>query len=387
MTPLKRAWALAAMLLAICGQSYAQEQEASPWLLTVSANHGAWNSDKASSDGSQTTGFVQMAYAVESWGLSVSGTYARTSYMTEGADGRFEVSTPADTDISTFYLVKLAGWTLRGGVDIKAPTGKHAYTDEEISRIMVDKLSQEIMLLNTYGGGLSVIPHFVAVYSMKPFTIGAAARYEITGEYDPTTQTGNDNFNPGDRITALLTGAWAVTDDDALMLTASYLSLGKDKQDGKDVFRQGDTYSADARYIRSWGEALSTSLGVIYRNQGINQALTAESYLQSEVSNSNNNSLETYLNGQYRYTKSLLLRGTAGMKIVGANGYPEDDPLYDAGIEKQYLEAGASWYFTEGMYTTALLRYTRIKNKMDALSSADTVYGLVNVDISFVYGF
>lgn len=376
-----------ALLLSAPGTLHAQEKGRNPWLLTVSANHGAWSADKSSVEGSQSVGFLQLAYDLETMGCSVSGTYARANYMAAGADGRFEIDTFADTDISTFYMSKLGDLTLRGGVDLRVPTGKSSYTNAQISRLMIDKVSQEIMLINTYGGGLNVIPHFVAVYSMKAFTIGAAARYEIAGDYDPTTETANDQFDPGDRLTALVTGAWAVTDGDAVMLTASYLSVGKDKQDGKDVFRQGDTYSGDARYIRKWGEGVNTVLGVTYKNQGINQSLTTESYLQSEVSNSNNNSLEVYLNGQYRYSKSLLLRGLGGVKIVGANGYAEADPLYDAGLDKQYAEAGVTWYFTDGMYATAQLRYTKINNKKDALAEADTAYGVANADLSFVYGF
>lgn len=378
---------VAVFLLSMPGALHAQEKGRNPWLLTVSANHGSWNADKSSADGSQSVGFFQLAYDLETVGCSVSTTYANASYRPAGADGRFEVDTFADTDISTFYMAKLGGLTLRGGVDLRVPTGKSAYTNEQVSRIMIDTVSQEIMLINTYGGGLNVIPHFVAVYSMKGFTIGAAARYEIAGEYNPTTETANDQFDPGDRLTALVTGAWTVTDSDALLLTGSYLSVGKDKQDGKDVFRQGDTYSGDARYIRKWGATVNTVLGVTYKNQGTNQALTSENYLQSEVSNSNNNSLEAYLSGQYRYSKSLLLRGLAGVKVVGANGYLEADPLYDAGLDKQYAQAGVTWYFTEGMYATAQLRYTRITNKKDALAEADTVYGVANADLSFVYGF
>ena len=378
---------VAAVLLSMTGPLYAGENERNSWLLTVSSNYGSWTSDKFSADGSQSVGFLQLAYDLETMGASVSTTYANASYKAAGADGRFEINTFADTDISTFYMARLGDLTLRGGVDLRVPTGKSAYTNEQISRIMIDKVSQEIMLLNTYGGGLNVVPHFVAVYSMKRITVGAAGRYEFTGDYDPATETASDQFNPGDRLTALVTGAWAITDGDAVMLTASYLSLGNDKQDGKDVFRQGDTYSGDARYIRKWGEAVNTVLGVTYKNQGINQALTSESYLQSEVSNSNNNSLEVYLNGQYRYSKSLLLRGLAGMKAIGANGYAEADPLYDAGLDKQYAEAGATWYFTDDMYATAQLRYTSIKNKKDSLAEADTVYGVINADLAIVYGF
>lgn len=377
----------ATLLLAMPGLCHAQEKDRAPWLLTLSANHGSWNADKSSAEGSQSVGFAQLAYDGETMGCSVSSAYARASYMSVGADGRFEIATLADTDISTFYMAKLGDVTFRGGLDLRVPTGKHAYTNAETSRMMIDKVSQEIMLLNTYGGGLNVIPHFVAAYSMKAFTIGAAVRYEITGEYDPTTETEGDNFDPGERLTALVTGAWAVTDDDALLLTMSYLGVGKDRQGGKDVFRQGDTYSADARYIRRWGEAFTTILGATYKNQAINQSLTSESYLQSEVSNSNNNSMEVYLNGQYRYSKSLLLRGLAGMKVIGANGYAQEDPLYDAGLDKLYVEPGVSWYFTDRMYATAQLRYTQVNNKMDALSTADTVYKVINADLSLVLSF
>ncbi|MBF0633762.1 MAG: hypothetical protein HQK85_03805 [Nitrospinae bacterium] len=57
-----------AFLLSMPGALHAKEKERNPWLLTVSSNHGSWTSDKFSADGSQSVGFLQLAYDLETMG-------------------------------------------------------------------------------------------------------------------------------------------------------------------------------------------------------------------------------------------------------------------------------------------------------------------------------
>ncbi|MBI4667088.1 MAG: hypothetical protein HY751_11850 [Nitrospinae bacterium] len=382
------AWAI--VLMALSSPATAQEEGVpvkNPWLLTISSNYGKWSASDVTSDGNQALGLVQLSYSPGDWGAAVSGTYAKTSYKSATSENRFDVSTLADSDLSLFYMYKTGGLTLRGGLDARLPTGKHSFSTEQLATVMVDELNQELMLLNTYGGGLNIIPNLVAVFSVKPFTFGAGLRYELTGEYDPTTDTEGDNFNPGDRLLALVNGSFSFSDSDIVMLTLSYLNLTRDKQGGADVFRQGDTYSADMKYFRAWGDMFTSILGVTYKTQAKNESLSSESFLLSEASNSNNNILDIYANGTYRYSKEIAIQGVVGVKFVGANGYLEDDPLYDAGLDKIYVEPGVTWYFTESAYVSGKIRYSRIKNKKDALSEADAVYSLYNADVSFVYGF
>ena len=126
---------------------------------------------------------------------------------------------------------------------MRLPTGKASYSETELNSIFTDDLSQDLMLVNSYGGGTNLSPHFMAAYKVGSFVLGAGLKYEITGEYDPTTDTADDNFDPGDRLLALINAVWTMTGDRFMMLTLTYGSVGKDKQGGADVYQEGDTWS------------------------------------------------------------------------------------------------------------------------------------------------
>ena len=365
----------------------AAEDSKNPWLVSLSANYGSWRTGDLDSDGSQAMGFFQMSYDSGSWGAALTGAYVNTSYKASFSDDRFTIDTFTDTDISTYYSYKRKALTVQGGVDIGLPTGEPSYSDEDLSRIIVDDVSQDLMLINTYGAGLDIIPHIVLVYKFGRFTGGLGARYEFTGEYDPTKDTPDDNFDPGDRLLGVLNGVLTVSKKDYLLLTLSYSYYGKDKQGGEEVYRQGDTVSVDGRYIRQWDSALNTVLGVSYLTQAKNEILGDGGSLESERANSNNNSLEVYLNTIYRYSGKLSLTGLVGYKQVGANGYSEDDDYYDAGRSKAYVEPGIAWYFSSRMYATLKARYSSVKDKKDASSAKDASYDVLNVDAGVVYSF
>lgn len=380
---------LACIILLSAGPVSAQEADkARPWLVSLSANYGTWSTSDLDSDGSQALGFLQISYDADSrWGAAVTGAFVNTSYKASHSEERFDISTLTDTDLSTYYSLQAGALTLRGGVDLRIPTGKSDYSEEEYGRIIIDDLSQDLMLLNTYGGGLNVAPHFVAVYKFGRFTGGLGARYEFAGEYDPTSDTDDGKFDPGDRLLLLLNGVAKVSSKDYFLLTVSYSTYSKDSQDGQDVYRQGDTVSAEARYIKQWDDFLSNVVGVVYKTQQKNELISETGSLESELANSNNNSLEVYLNNVYRHSSKLSVTGLVGYKEVGANGYEEGNDYYDAGRNKIYVEPGMSWYFTSNVYSTLRARYSYVKDKQDASSEVDAAYNVFNVDVGLVYSF
>ncbi|MBI4829302.1 MAG: hypothetical protein HY804_10945 [Nitrospinae bacterium] len=384
MTP--RALIIAA-LAALAVPAWAQEQPASPWLVSLSANYGAWRASGVDSDGSQALGFVQASYATDAYGASVTGVGARTSYLIPAGTERFEITTISDTDIATYYLHTFGAVTLRGGVDARIPTGKHAYTDTELSSIFLDDLSGDLMLVNSYGGGFDVTPHFLAIYNFDGFVAGAGFKYEFTGEYDPTTDTADDNFNPGDRLTALVNAVYTVGESRYAMLTLSYSRSEKDTQGGVAVYRAGDTYSAEGRLIWRWANGLTSVASASYRTQTKDELLGEESLLVSEISNSNNNLYELFVNNVYQYAGGVSFSGLIGYKQALANGYAEGDALYDAGRAKLYLEPGVIYNLSDTSYASFKLRYTYLRDLADAFSASDATYSLINADISLVTRF
>jgi hypothetical protein len=370
--------------------SYAQEdtgkKEVGGSTISATTNYGSWNG--GDNNGSQSLGYLQAAYDAQDWGVVVTGKGAKTSYKTALSEERLDLTTLTDSSVSTYYAYKTGDLTVRGGVDVSLPTGKHSYTGAELARIITDPVSQDLMMVNTYGTGTNVTPHLLAVYKVGDLlTVGGGVHYEFAGQYDPTTDVSSDILDPGDRIMAMLNGVLTLSDSDFLMLSAIYNHSGVDKQDGKDIFRTGDTYSLEARYIRKWEESFSSIFSVAYRQQDKNAMISAGDVLNSELSNSNNNSWEVYVNNIYRYSDDFSITGIFGYKQVFANKLKEDEVLYDGGRWKAFVEPGVMWFLSHSNYVTLKLRYSYIFDKKDAFEPADTGYNVFNADLGYTFSF
>ena len=388
----KACW-LAALLCSVTvsassAQEGADKGDAGGFTVSATANYGSWSSIAGDNKGSQGLGYFQAAYDAANWGVAVTGKGANTSYKTVLSEDRLEFSTLTDTSISTYYSYKTGDLMLRGGVDLSLPTGKHSYTGSELGRIITDPLSQDLMMVNTYGAGTNVTPHLMAVYRVSDqFTIGGGARYEFTGPYDPTSDVSADNLDPGDRVMAMLNGVLTLTDSDYFMISAMYNQSGVDKQEGKEIFRTGAMYSLEARYIRKWEESFSSIFSVAYRQQDKNEILSATNVLNAELSNSNNNSWEAYINNVYRHSDDFSFTGMAGYKQVFPNGLKADEALYDGGRWKAYVEPGAMWFLSQANYVSFKLRYSYIFDKKDSFASEDSGYNVYNADLGYTYSF
>jgi hypothetical protein len=279
-------------------------------------------------------------------------------------------------------------FTLSLGVDVTFPMGKADYTNEELSQLIIDPISNDLMIANVYGEGLNIIPHATAIFqATSKLTMGLGVRYEVTGEYDPTSDTANDNFNPGDRLLALVNTAYEIDAGRFLIFTATYFRLGTDVQGGKEIYRSGDAMTAELRYIHSWWAAFSSVLSVKIRTQQPNEAVDQTATLISEQNNSNNDYLELFLNNIYRYSSDFSFLALAGYKQALENEYATDSLLYDAGRSKYFIEPGMMWFLNRNLYFTAKFRYSIVADKQDAFSPIDTNYTIWNADAGIVYAF
>ena len=366
----------------------AQTSAEKPWLITLSSNYGQWSASGLANSGSQATAFLQAAYGGAAWGGSITGRGARVSYETEQASGKLEFTTLTDTTVATYYLHQRGTVTLRGGVDFMLPTGKHAFTRDELTKVVTDTITQDLMPLNSYGGGLNVNPHLLALWQANQrLTAGIGARYEFTGSYDPVSDTPDDTLDPGDRILGIANAAYALAEGQYLIASFTYSRTGADKQEGQDIYRAGDTLAADARYLRSWTPELTTVVSVSYQTQGKSESQGQGGVLNSELSNSNNNVWEILFNNSWKYSSAFSYLLMAGYKQVLANGYAPGDSLYDGGRTRAFVEPGVTWRFHPLAYAALKARYSYLQDKQDAFAAKDSAYHVFNFDAALVFNY
>ena len=76
-------------------------ETARPWLAAIYANYGRFDTGDVDADGSQTIGYLQLAYrSGDTWGVGVTSSYASTSYAPAHTEGRFDVTGMTDSALS-----------------------------------------------------------------------------------------------------------------------------------------------------------------------------------------------------------------------------------------------------------------------------------------------
>jgi len=376
---------LLALVAGSVGQAWADENR--PWLVALYLNHGSFDTSDIDADGRQTIGYAQVVYDRDKWGLGLTSAYVQTKYKTQSSAERLDISGLTNTTITSFYKTSLGGWNLRFGLDVATPTGKTDKSVEELGMEMADDVRDDLLLMNSYGRGLDLAPHISATLKSGPVTWGLGGRYTLAGEYDPTSNAANDNFDPGDNLKAVGSVMLRFRTRNSILLTFMYSTSGEDKQSGKSVFRNGDIYTLETRLVRNWSNELTSTLAFVHNRQTKNKRLAQGAALVSELNNSNVNTTDIFAQNAYVYDRRLTITLVGGYRVAASNGYGEGDTFYDAGRKKVYLEPGVIWSFSESYYSTFRLRYSHVNDKKDAFSSTDAAYQVFRIDTGVVFSF
>ncbi|MDH5639456.1 MAG: hypothetical protein OEZ04_13300 [Nitrospinota bacterium] len=380
---------LAALVVGLASSNASMAQEQKLWTMAFTANNGSWSASSLDNQGSQSMAYFQVSRQGGNWGGALTTKFANTSYKTEyGGPDTLDISSMTGTSISTFYNVKRGATTLRAGLDMDLPTGKNSYSDAEVEKLILDRLSEDLMLVTSYGEGTNIIPHALLAHSFgEKLTLGFGAKYEITGKYDITEDTEGDELNPGDRTFIVANAAYSWRKGDFILLTATYASATEDTQKDIPVFKQGVINTVEIRSINKLSNGMTLIISASSSSQEKNSSLGGDNKLVQEILNSNNNITQLYGSGIYPYTRNMSITGMAGYKAAGANGYVDSDPLYDGGRTVLFVEPGVMWTGRKDMRVSFKGRYSMVDDKKDAFSSEDTSYSLINLDLGLIWAF
>jgi hypothetical protein len=375
--------------LALAGGPAAAEEdgEAKPITLAVFSNMGSFKASGANADGTQNIGYFQLIYATRDWGIGATSAYAATDYVSTLSKERLKRSGMTDASIVTYYNHRAGDFMARCGVDVSIPTGKASQTSKDLTKNIADDINQDLLLINSYGSGLNVAGHLALSYKTGALTWGMGLRYLVAGAYDPMSDKEKDIFDPGDSLLAMASALYNVSPEDRALLNFSRTMQGKDKQDGKAIYRNGDVSSAELRYMRDWADGLMTTLILAARQQDKNERLYSGDQYKTETGNSNANTTEAGLEMAWKQSSNLLLTGAGGYKSAKANGYQVKDYLYDGGRTRWFIEPGVRWTFYNDLLLSLKARYTEIKDNKDYFSPNGATYKVNNVDLGLIMGF
>ena len=377
-------------LLLVCNAFAETADDEAKMVFQLNENHGIWYNDSSPKiEGSQNYIYFSLAYRNPGYGVTLLGSHADTTYIYNGGrPNNFHLTTILDTTISGFYKFEnIKGLGVRAGLDINLPTGTHGFSNKELSTLFLDRVTQDLNIVTSFGKGLDFAPNLVTTKALSKVTVGLGVRYEMQGEYDPTKDIAGDDYDPGDLLMLIGTGLYRPDEEGSILMVdiASVMST-RDRQGGKDVFKQGAVNSLEVRYIKKY-ELFRATYFASYSIQEKNQILSGGGGVTSEDRNSNSNLYQFFVNLSYPMSNRINVNGIVGYKMVMANGYSAGHTLYDGGYTKLNMGGGASFILSDRFFWTADMRFYQISNEADALEPATAAYNGINVDIGFVYTF
>ncbi|MFQ5431451.1 MAG: hypothetical protein ACE5EN_02960 [Nitrospinota bacterium] len=384
---MRRVIGLSLILFLAAGGSLAAAGE-EKIVLQINENSSIWSGDDSpKKEGGQNLVYFSAAYLKKKYGVTFLGSYANTSYIYNGGQpADFSLSSLTDSTISGYYKFSgIKGFDIRAGLDLNLPTGKAGFTDSQFGALFTDNVVQELNVVNFFGGGLNIAPNVVATKSLANMTLGLGLRYELTGKYDPTTETPNDDYDPGDLLTFIGSGMLRPNNRSLIVADLRAAMSTRDRRGGEDFFKQGNVYNLNLRYVRKYDTFRATLFGS-YGMQDKNQRTGATAgTLTTEDRNTNNNKYELYTHVFYNFTSKVGISGILGYKDVQSNNAAGS--LKDAGYDKIYLGGGGTFTISDVLFWTAELRLFQVNNGADAQEAQSTKYNGFNFDIGLVYTF
>jgi hypothetical protein len=373
----------AGALLLIATVLAAFPARADQWTIGSGIHLDAWSADQSSrqGDGFEVLVPLGIAFDTPTWGVGARGSFGTTQHDLVGAPSA-SISGFTDTTLSGYYRWRVSGTDIRFGLDLDLPTGVSRIKTRDLPAIQ----DEDLVALQRFGEGWDVNPTVIVYRSFGDWGLGGGIGYLWAGEYDPTEEIANDDFDPGDELSVNLLGDVFIGDVWRLIGRVGYTRYTEDERGGFEVFREGDELdigvSLEWRPEPWWAVV---TVRDIYRFKA--ERINAAGQLTEEPENSNGNEIRGTVTVGYIIDDVLTVRGILDFRYVAANDYATTDALYDGGRFKIAIGPGVTWTFSRTFALDASVRYFYLDAERSPTFPLGASINGVHADMRVVYRF
>jgi hypothetical protein len=356
---------------------------ADQWTLRSGAHLDAWSANQSSGQGTGYEVLVPLGifYDTPTWGLSARGSVGSSKHDLDNAPSA-SMTGFTDTTVSGYYRGRVSGTEIRFGLDLDLPTGVSSLKTRDLPAVQ----DEDLVALQRFGEGFDVNPTIIVYRSFGEWGLGGGVGYLWTGEYDPTEDIANDDFDPGDELTVSLLGDVFLGDVWRLVGRAAYTHYTEDERGGVNIFHEGDQIDVGASLEwrpEPWWAVVT--LRDIYRFTA--ERLNPGGLLIDELQNSRGNEIRGTVTVGYIIDDIWTVRGVADVRYVAANDYASSDPLYDGGRFKFAIGPGVTWTWSRTLAVDASVRYFYLDAERSPIFPAGATINGVHADLRVTYRF
>jgi hypothetical protein len=372
-----------ALLLGLAALFGSSPALADQWTLRSGIHLDAWSANQSSGQGDGYEFLVPLGIAFDTpiWGVSARGSVGTTQHDLDAAPSA-SITGFTDTTLSGYYRWRVSGTEIRFGLDLDLPTGVSRIKTRDLPAIQ----DEDLVALQRFGEGFDVNPTVIVYRSFGDWGLGGGVGYLWTGEYDPTEDIANDDFNPGNELAVNLIGDVFLGDVWRLLGRVAYTHFSEDERGGFETFREGDELDIGASLEwrpEPWWAVVSVR--DIYRFKA--DRLNAAGQLTEEPQNSRGNEIRGTVTVGYIIDDVWTVRGTMEVRYVAANDYASTDALYDGGRFKIAVGPGVTWTLSRTFAVDASVRWFYLDAERSPIFPLGASINGVHADMRVVYRF
>jgi len=373
-----------ALLLGGAASLLAAPAAADQWTLTSGVHLDAWSANGSSGQGTGYEVLVPLGifYDTPTWGLAARGSAGSSQHDLDAAPSA-SMTGFTDTTVSGYYRLRLSGGTdIRFGLDMDLPTGVSRLKTRDLPAIQ----DEDLVALQRFGEGFDVNPTVIVYHNFGDWGLGGGIGYLFAGEYDPTEDIPNDDFDPGDELSVSALGDVFLGDVWRLIGRATYTHFTTDERGGIEVFREGDEIdlgvSLEWRPEPWWAVA---SVRDIYHFKS--DRINAAGQVAEESKNSLGNEIRAGVTVGYIIDDAWTVRGIVDFRYVAANDYASNNVLYDGGRFKIAVGPGVTWTLSRTFALDASVRWFYLDAERSPTFPLGATINGVHADMRVTYRF
>jgi hypothetical protein len=373
-----------ALLLGGAACLLAAPAAADQWTLTSGVHLDAWSANGSSGQGTGYEVLVPLGifYDTPTWGLAARGSAGSSQHDLDAAPSA-SMTGFTDTTVSGYYRLRLSGGTdIRFGLDMDLPTGVSRLKTRDLPAIQ----DEDLVALQRFGEGFDVNPTVIVYHNFGDWGLGGGIGYLFAGEYDPTEDIPNDDFDPGDELSVSALGDVFLGDVWRLIGRATYTHFTTDERGGIEVFREGDEIdlgvSLEWRPEPWWAVA---SVRDIYHFKS--DRINAAGQVAEESKNSLGNEIRAGVTVGYIIDDAWTVRGIVDFRYVAANDYASNNVLYDGGRFKIAVGPGVTWTLSRTFALDASVRWFYLDAERSPTFPLGATINGVHADMRVTYRF